>query len=81
MTLLGGRAKQKEWLAITRPGFFAGSRDASEMLTIVRGVEPFVVTQFYDHRHRPDLVGEAIKGDPEGKHKDAAWKLNLGNIF
>ncbi len=37
--------------------------------------------QFYDHLHRPDLVEEVLKGDPEGKYKDAARRLNLETIL
>ena len=37
--------------------------------------------QFYDHLHRPDLVEELLKGDPEGKYKDAARRLNLETIL
>jgi WD40 repeat protein len=70
-----------EWLAITQAGFFAGSDKGTERtLSVVRGFEVFSVEQFYQHLYRPDLVEEALKGDPEGKLKDAASKLNLEKI-
>jgi hypothetical protein len=37
-----------EWLTITPKGFFAASHRGTEMLGVVRGLEPFSVMQFYD---------------------------------
>src|SRR5262249_55764474 len=34
-----------------------------------------------DQLYRPDLVEEALKGDPEGKYKNAAHELNLQKIL
>src|SRR5262245_57152112 len=62
---------------MTPAGFFAASRKGTEMLSVVRGLEAYSVMQFYDHLHRPDLVEELLKGDPEGKFKDAARRINL----
>ena len=70
-----------EWLTITPKGFFAASRRGTEMLGVVRGLEPFSVMQFYDHLYRPDLIEQLLKGDPEGKYADAASKLNLEKIL
>ena len=77
-SLLGSRNGE---LAITPAGFFAASRNGSGMLSVVRGLEAYSVMQFYDHLHRPDLVEEALKRDPEGKHKDAAFNRNLEIIL
>jgi WD40 repeat protein/uncharacterized caspase-like protein len=77
--LLGGRDGQT--LAMTPKGFFSASDKGTEMLGVVRGLESYSVTQFYDQLYRPDLVEEALKGDPEGKHKDAAFHLNLEKIL
>jgi WD40 repeat protein len=69
------------WLAMTSAGFFSASRKGTGMLAVVRGHASYSVMQFYDHLHRPDLVEELLKGDPEGKHKDAARRLNLEKIL
>ena len=51
------------------------------MVTIVRGFELYSPLQFYQQLNRPDLVEEALKGDPAGKYADAASKLNLETIL
>ena len=76
---IGGHDGQ--WLTIAPRGYFVASGKGAEMLGIVRGLEAYLVTQFYDHLHRPDLVEELLKGDPEGKYKDAARRLNLESIL
>ena len=53
----------------------------TEMLGVVRGLESYSVMRFYEQLYRPDLVEEALKGDPQGKHKDAAYNLNLEKIL
>ena len=71
-----------EWLAITPAGLFAASDNGAERtVSVVRGLEVYSVNQFYQHLYRPDLVEEALKGDPEGKLKDEASKLNLEKIL
>lgn len=74
-------ALKDEWLAITPAGFFAAPPHGTEALSIVRGLEPYSVMQFYDHLHRPDLVEERLKGDPESKYKDAARRINLERVL
>lgn len=78
-TLLSGA--DGEWLTITPKGFFAASRKGTEALNIVRRLEAYSVMQFYDHLHRPDLVEEVLKGDPEFKYVDASRRLNLEMIL
>ena len=78
-SLFGARGGQ--WLAMTPDGFFATSRGGTDLLAIVRGVDAFSVMQFYDVLYRPDLVQEQLKGDPEGKHKDAAFNRRLEKIL
>jgi hypothetical protein len=70
-----------EYMAITPKGFFAASPKAADMLVVVRGFESYSVLQFYEHLHRPDLVAERLKGDPEGKYLSAANVLNLETIL
>ena len=78
-TLIGGR--HDEWLTITPAGFFMASAEGANLLSVVRGFEPYSVLQFFDHLYRPDLVVETLKGDPEGNYEDAASKLNLEKIL
>ena len=37
--------------------------------------------QFFDALYRPDLVEELLKGDPNGRYKNAAAELNLEKIL
>ena len=78
-TLIGGR--RGEWLAITPEGFFAASPNGHELLSVVRGIEVFSIDQFYQVLYRPDLVREKLAGDPDGKVKDAAAKLDLAKLI
>jgi WD40 repeat protein len=70
-----------EWLAATPAGFFAASARGAEMLNIVRGLDAYSAMPLYDHLHRPDLVEALLKGDPQGKYKDTAGRLDLGRIL
>jgi WD40 repeat protein len=70
-----------EWLAMTPAGFFAASRGEADVVHVVRGQRLTLVAQIYDHLYRPDLVGEQLKGDPDGKYVDAASKVNLQTIL
>jgi WD40 repeat protein len=69
--------REGEWVAITPEGFFEASEHGAKQLTVVRGLEVYSIDQFYDALHRPDLVREKLAGDPHGKVRDAAAKLDL----
>jgi caspase domain-containing protein/WD40 domain-containing protein len=69
-----------EWLAVTPEGFFDASAKGAEILTVVRGLEVFGIDQFYQALYRPDLVREKLAGDPDGKVRDAAAKLDLAKL-
>lgn len=66
-----------EWLAITPEGFFDATGDTDHMLSIVRGLQSFSIDQFYGQLYRPDLVKQKLAGDPEGKVRQAAERLDL----
>jgi WD40 repeat protein len=68
------------WLAITPEGFFAASPNR-DMPGSVRDIEPYTLAQFNDRLYRPDLVGEALKGDPAGKLKEASANTSLEKIL
>jgi hypothetical protein len=44
---------------------------------VVDGLEVYLIDQFYDSLHRPDLVREKLSGDPAGKVREAAARLDL----
>jgi len=70
-----------EWLVLTPAGFFASSSRGVESLSIVRGLTVTTVQQVFDTLYRPDLVAEALKGDPESRYGEAARQLNLETIL
>jgi WD40 repeat protein len=66
-----------QWLRVTPEGFFDASPDAAKSLTVVRGLDVYSIDQFYNQLYRPDLVREKLAGDPQGKLRDAAARLDL----
>ena len=74
-------AESGEWLTITPEGFFDASAKGAEMLSVVRGLEVFGIDQLYQVLYRPDLVREKLAGDPNGKVREAAAKLELANLI
>ena len=66
---------------MTPEGFFTASPDGHKLLSIVRGLEVFSIDQFYQVLYRPDLVREKLAGDPDGKVRDAAAKLDLAKLI
>ena len=70
-----------EWLVITPEGFFDASANGAQVLSIVRGAEVYSIDQFYQTLYRPDLVREKLAGDPNGKVREAAARLDLGKLL
>lgn len=68
------------WIVLTPEGFFNASEGAAGHLSLVRGLESLSIDQVYDALYRPDLVREALAGDPEGKVAAAAAILNLEEV-
>jgi WD40 repeat protein len=77
------RGSDGEWVIWTPEGFFAGSEKGAERVgwhinqgpdKEARYVKGAQLKKFF---FRPDLVAEKIKGDPEGKVRDAAAKINV----
>jgi WD40 repeat protein/uncharacterized caspase-like protein len=66
-----------EWIRFTPEGFFDASRNAGYSVSIARELAVYSVDQFYDALHRPDLVQAKLAGDPQGKVREAAARLNL----
>ena len=73
--------RDREWLTITPGGFFVASPKGSQALSVVRGLKVYSVDQFFRNLYSTEIVEEALKGDPEGKYKDAAYNLNLEKVL
>jgi WD40 repeat protein len=74
-------SKNGEQLAITPKGFFTSSQRDSDMVAIVRGLEATDIGQVYQSLYNPDLVREALAGDPYGEVKQAAEVINLDKVL
>ena len=68
------------WIVLTPEGFFSASEGAGRHLNLVRGFESLSVDQVYNALYRPDLVREALAGDPDGKVEAAAARLDLDKV-
>ncbi|MGI9382241.1 MAG: caspase family protein [Methyloligellaceae bacterium] len=73
-------APKGEWLIMTPEGFFASSPRGAALLNVVRGFEVFGADRIYQALYRPDLVREKLAGDPNGKVRDAAERLDLDRV-
>ena len=65
------------WLQLTPAGFFDGSEDGIGNLKLVRGLDLLPLERISHVLHRPDLVAEAMAGDPEGRYAAAGDGLDL----
>jgi WD40 repeat protein len=69
------------WLRLTPEGFFDASPNAAANLSVVRGLEVTGIDQVYQSLYRPELVREKLAGDPDGRVKQAAAKLDLNQVM
>ena len=72
--------KDGAWIVMTPEGFFNASEGAGKHLNLVRGFETLSIDQVYNALYRPDLVREALAGDPDGKVLAAAANLDLEKV-
>ncbi len=70
-----------EWLTITPRGLFTASHRDTDMLALVRGLEATTIGQVHQSLFNPDLVREALVGDPGGEVKRAAEVINLDKVL
>ena len=78
----GGPIRGDEpWLAITPQGFFAASHKGSEMVSVTRGFNVTTIGQVHQSLYGPDLVREALGGDPDGEVAEAAKAINLEKVI
>jgi WD40 repeat protein len=69
-----------DWLAITPAGFFDVKGEVGKFVHIVRGLEPIAISQVHQSLYNPDLVREALAGDPDGEVAAAAKVINLDKV-
>ncbi len=69
------------WMTITPDGFMAAAGSISPKIRVTDGKNSFAIDQIFDALYRPDLVREALAGDPKGLVKEAAAKLDLKKLF
>jgi hypothetical protein len=78
--LIGSR--EGEWVAITADGFFAASAlGGDEQLSVVRGLDVTTIGQVNQSLFNPDLVRDALTGDPNGDVREAAKVINLEKVI
>lgn len=68
------------WAALTPQGFFSASPKADALLGIVRGLESISIGQTWQSLYAPDLVREALAGDPDGELTRASDVINLDKV-
>jgi WD40 repeat protein len=74
-------APDGEWFTMTAEGFFASSHRDTDLLALVRGVEVTAIGQLHQSLFNPDLVREALAGDPDGEVKHAARAVSLDKVL
>ncbi len=74
-------SRNGEYMTFTPSGFFAASHRDTDMLAIARGMEVTTIAQVHQSLFNPDLVREALAGDPDGEVKRAAEVVNLEKVL
>ncbi len=74
-------SRDDDQLSITSKGFFTASQRDTDMLAIVRGLEVTTIGQVHQSLFNPDLVREALAGDPDGEVKRAAEVISLDKVL
>jgi len=74
LATIAGTADGK-WLAQTEAGFYAGSDGSDAAVVIVRRNTAIPGAQARKLLYRPDLVEQLLKGDKDGRYRDAARTL------
>ena len=68
-------------LTMTTKGFFIASRRDTDMLAITRGLEVTTIGQVHQSLYNPDLVREALAGDPDHEEDNAAKLISLEKVL
>lgn len=77
------RDAEAEWLAIlpSKGGFFAASKRDSDLVAIAQGLKAIGIGQVYQSIYNPDLVREALAGDPDHEVERAAKVVSLDKVL
>ncbi len=70
-----------QWLTMAPEGFYSASPRDTSMLSIARGSENTAIGQVYQSLYNPDLVHEALAGDPGHEVEEAARVINLEKVL
>ena len=68
-------------MTFTPNGFFSASQRDTDMLAIVRGLEVTTIGQVHQSLFNPDLVREALAGDPDGEVASAPPRSSTSKRF
>ena len=74
-------SKDGRWVMISDKGFFAASADAGDLLSVVQGYRAIGIDQLWQSLYNPDLLREALAGDPNDEVRRAAEVLNLDKVI
>jgi hypothetical protein len=61
-------------------GFFSFKGDLDKFVHLVRGLDVLSISQVHQSLYNPDLVREALAGDPHGEVQTAGMAINLDKI-
>lgn len=70
-------------VALTPSGFFSENNAGAASSIVIQNKDTgnaLPLSAVFDDLYRPDLVQEALRGDPDGKVKEATKKLNLASV-
>jgi hypothetical protein len=73
--------REGEQLVIIPAGFFTASQRDTRLVAIVRGLEVVTIGQVHQSLFNPDLVREALAGDPNREVEEAAKVINLDKVL
>jgi len=72
----------EDWIAITPEGFFREpNRQSVAPIHLVRGFDVITIEQVRQSLFNPDLVREALDGDPDGEVARAAALANIDEVL
>ena len=77
-------AQDSDWIMMVPPafgGFFEASSVENKFLAIVRGLEATRVDQIYQSLFNPDLVREALAGNPDHELEKATEGITLEKVL
>lgn len=77
--LIGGEGR--DWITITHSGFFASEGVNADSVSVVSGLQVTLIDQIHQSLFNPDLVREALAGDPNKEVEQASKVMNLEKVL